>query len=316
MSTQETPASSTGIPATGETVQSRDIKGKAKEHLDVATSKISEAASHPHVVKAKVEAQHGLKHVQVAVTSLAWLWPIRGIIFVVQHPQLIKEIKPALAKSLLASVVAFGVLMFFTYLPQAAILSIFTGPLGPILAFPIVAAESVILLYLLARPLFLAPALTELFDATLRIKGQTTLVSQGTSRILASERKKGIESALVKPFARFTPEGIFRYVVSLPFNFIPVVGTVFFLFFNGAKQGPGWHQRYFQLKGFTKEQQASFVKERKAEYTAFGTATLLFNFVPFIGLLFAFTNTAGAALWAAEIEARANILEGETAKSK
>ena len=39
--------------------------------------------------------------------------------------------------------------------------------------------------------------------------------------------------------------------------------------------------------------------------------TLLLNFVPFVGLLFSFTNTVGAALWAAQLEARANIIDRE-----
>ena len=38
--------------------------------------------------------------------------------------------------------------------------------------------------------------------------------------------------------------------------------------------------------------------------------TLLFTFVPLIGLVFSFTNTVGAALWAADIEARDNLIEG------
>ena len=42
---------------------------------------------------------------------------------------------------------------------------------------------------------------------------------------------------------------------------------------------------------------------------SFGMATLLFTFIPLIGLFFSFTNTVGAALWAAEIEARANIID-------
>ena len=37
--------------------------------------------------------------------------------------------------------------------------------------------------------------------------------------------------------------------------------------------------------------------------------TLLFNFVPLVGLLFTFTNTIGAALWAAQLEAEANIID-------
>jgi hypothetical protein len=53
----------------------------------------------------------------------------------------------------------------FAHPARPAILSIFTGPLGPLLALPLVAAESVLLLLLLARPLFLAPALTEVRTA-------------------------------------------------------------------------------------------------------------------------------------------------------
>ena len=34
--------------------------------------------------------------------------------------------------------------------------------------------------------------------------------------------------------------------------------------------------------------------------------TLLLNFIPLVGLLFSFTNTVGAALWAAQLEAQAN----------
>ena len=49
----------------------------------------------------------------------------------------------------------------------------------------------------------------------------------------------------------------------------------------------------------------------------FGVAALLFSFVPIVGLIFTFTNTVGAALWAAKIEAQANIIDTtETAKDK
>ena len=39
--------------------------------------------------------------------------------------------------------------------------------------------------------------------------------------------------------------------------------------------------------------------------------TLVFNFIPLVGLLFSFTNTVGAALWAAELEAKANIIDSQ-----
>ena len=43
----------------------------------------------------------------------------------------------------------------------------------------------------------------------------------------------------------------------------------------------------------------------------FGMMTLVFNFIPLVGLLFSFTNTVGAALWAAELEAKANIIDSQ-----
>ena len=41
----------------------------------------------------------------------------------------------------------------------------------------------------------------------------------------------------------------------------------------------------------------------------FGMMTLVLNFIPLVGLLFSFTNTVGAALWAAQLEAQANIVD-------
>ena len=44
--------------------------------------------------------------------------------------------------------------------------------------------------------------------------------------------------------------------------------------------------------------------------------TLLLNFVPLVGLLFSFTNTIGAALWAAQLEAEVNLTAGDVEHKK
>ncbi len=41
----------------------------------------------------------------------------------------------------------------------------------------------------------------------------------------------------------------------------------------------------------------------------FGMVTLLFSFIPLVGLLLSFTNTVGTALWAAQLQAQVNIIE-------
>ncbi|KAI1791836.1 hypothetical protein LXA43DRAFT_1094178 [Ganoderma leucocontextum] len=256
------------------------------------------------------EAQEAGSYVWAAFASFAWVWPIRGLLYSVAHPHLILSVRYALFKSLIISMLAFAVLAFFTFVPQVAVLAMFTGPLAPIFALILVGAEALILISFFARPLFLEPVLTHVFDATLSTQGQTQLLKEGTTRA-GSSAARDVGSQLVKPLQAFSQEGMLRYALTLPLNFIPGVGTVLFLLYNGHKGGPGWHSRYFELKGLSKSQRVAFVDKRRAEYTAFGMMTLLLNFVPLIGLLFSFTNTVGAALWAAQLEAQANIIDRE-----
>ncbi|KAI0642275.1 hypothetical protein C8Q79DRAFT_242867 [Trametes meyenii] len=260
--------------------------------------------------KIQVEAKEAAAHTLGAIISLAWLWPFRGLLYAVLHPRIILSVRQALLKSLISSAAIFAVLAFFTYVPQMAILAVFTGPLAPLIALVVVGAESLLLLSFFGRALFLEPALTHVFDATLVARGQGQLVKDGKLRT-QSTAARIVQGALVKPLQAFSKDGIVRYVLTLPLNLIPAIGTVLFLLYNGSNSGPGWHARYFQLKGFSKGQRAAFVEKRRAEYTAFGMVTLLFNFIPLVGLLFSFTNTVGAALWAAQLEAQANLIEGQ-----
>lgn len=88
----------------------------------------------------------------------------------------------------------------------------------------------------------------------------------------------------------------------LPLNFIPIVGTVMFVMLQGKRSGPSAHARYFQLKGMSKQRKEEWIEQRRGAYTSFGTVASLLEMVPIAGILFAFTNTTGAALWAAELE--------------
>jgi hypothetical protein len=70
----------------------------------------------------------------------------------------------------------------------------------------------------------------------------------------------------------------------------------------GRQQGPGFHERYFQLKKFSNKQREEWVKRNVPAYIAFGTVAVLLQMIPAAGILFLFTNTVGAALWAIEME--------------
>ena len=62
------------------------------------------------------------------------------------------------------------------------------------------------------------------------------------------------------------------------------------------------HTRYFQLKEWDKNQRERHVQEYRPAYTGFGIAATLLEMVPVASIFFAFTNTVGAALWAADFE--------------
>lgn len=237
------------------------------------------------------EAQEAGSHAWTAFASFAWLWPIRGLLYSINRerntntrvdlelgltndsvyvfldPHLILSVRYALFRSLIVSIVVFSVLVFFTFLPQMAVLAIFTGPLAPIFALILVGAEALVLIALFGRALFLGLALTHVFDATLAAQGQTQLLKEGKARA-GTSGARDVGSQLMKPFQAFSQEGMLRYALTLPLNFIPGVGTVLFLLYNGHKGGPGWHSRYFELKGLPKAQRVAFVEKRRAEYTA------------------------------------------------
>lgn len=57
-----------------------------------------------------------------------------------------------------------------------------------------------------------------------------------------------------------------NYIILLPLNFIPVIGTALFLVTQGAKAGPFFHKRYFQLKRYNDKQQHEEVTKGRGGY--------------------------------------------------
>jgi len=55
-----------------------------------------------------------------------------------------------------------------------------------------------------------------------------------------------------------------RFLISLPLNAIPVVGPAIFFLYNGAKAGPSYHSRYFQLKAMAALPHAPLPKPSEA----------------------------------------------------
>ncbi|KAI5271279.1 hypothetical protein E4T47_05423 [Aureobasidium subglaciale] len=252
------------------------------------------------------EAQRVAGLANEAAQSGAYLYPIRGIFYFLSNRELWKPLAAKLLPTIALGITTLAGVFFFGYLPQAAILAVFNGPLAAVNAALLCLNESSKIFNTLSKNFLVEDSLVDTFDGT--------LVAKGESELVAKERKVGrggdaigrLGKLVSKPFAKFAPSAIIRYVMYLPLNFIPVVGTAMFILLQGKAAGPAAHSRYFQLKGMNQASQEDFIAKRQGAYTGFGTVATLLELVPIVGVFFSFTNICGAALWAADMESRGN----------
>ena len=195
-----------------------------------------------------------------------------------------------------------------------------SGPLAAISAALLVLSESSTIFTILSKSFLIEDALIDTFDGVLVSKNTTDLVSSGRQIKAGGDPMAKLGKLVKKPFTKFTPTALIRYFLYLPLNFIPVVGTIVFVILQGRRAGPVAHSRYFQLKGWNQVQREKHIEEHKAAYTryvksisvlhdiavdfscSFGVAAVLLELAPIASIVFAFTNTVGAALWAADME--------------
>lgn len=154
-------------------------------------------------------------------------------------------------------------------------MSITSGPLlAPISTAFLVLTESSTITNYLARTFLLKDALLDTFDGTLLSEGQESLVSNGrhlhpsgdaVSRLgEVIDHEKPVEK---KEREQITVASLLKQLAYLPLNFIPVVGTVLYVFVHGKKMGPELHGRYFRLKGWDAKKVKEWVERYRGAYT-------------------------------------------------
>jgi len=177
----------------------------------------------------------------------------------------------------------------------------------------LILSESSTVVSVISRTWLLQEALLDTFDGTLVARGATVVVQNGRQLKSGRDPIQKLGKILKSPFERFSPTALVRYVLYLPLNFIPVVGTVIFILLQGRLRGRSVHGRYFQLKNWSSSQQNAWLQEHLGAYSGFGTVATLLEMVPLASILFSFTNTVGAALWAADIEEKGTEMTRSTA---
>jgi len=237
-----------------------------------------------------------------AASSGAYLFPLKGIFYFVTHRALWKPLLSRLVPTLSLSLGVVVFMFLFTYLPQVAILTFVNGPLAAFTTVLLVLSESSTLVSILSRSFLLDEALLDVFDGTLLARNESGVVAEGRELKSSGDPISKLGKLIKSPFQKYSPKSLIRYIMYLPLNFIPVVGTVLFVLLQGRRRGPASQARYFQLKKWSKSQQQEWVSQHSGAYTSFGTIATLLEMVPIVNILFTFTNTVGAALWAADIE--------------
>ncbi|PYI12833.1 hypothetical protein BO86DRAFT_420208 [Aspergillus japonicus CBS 114.51] len=244
--------------------------------------------------------------------SGTYIYPIKGIIYTLHHQPLWTPLLSRSAKTLTLGLGITTTMFFFTYLPQVALLTFTAGPfLAPFSAALLVLSESSTITTYLARSFLLADAITDTFDATLLERGEDALVAREravavppSASSTSTSGSPRLGSRLKHPIEKLSPHMLLRSLLYLPLNFVPVVGTIAYIYVQGKRVGPVAHARYFQLKGWGRKEREGWVEGpgRRGAYTAFGMAAFALEMIPFASIVMAFTNTVGAALWAADLE--------------
>jgi len=256
--------------------------------------------------KAKVAALEAYK-------SRAYLYPIKGILYFLSHRDLWKPFVSRLGPYLILSVSVVAGMFTFTYVPQLALLVFVNGPLAVFSTVLLVLNESSTIINNLARNWLLEDAILDTFDGTLVSRGSTELVKEGREIKPGNNPMSKLGKILKNPFQKFGPKAIIRYLVYLPLNLIPIVGTVGFVLAQSRDRGQSVHNRYFQLKNWPSSRTSDWLKKNAAPYASFGIVATLLEMIPLASMFFTYTNTVGAALWAADIESLNTTMTDETA---
>ncbi|RKF72008.1 putative protein family protein [Golovinomyces cichoracearum] len=250
--------------------------------------------------------------VRSTVKSEAYMYPVKpltileGILYFLANRSLWKPLFSQLIPVISLSISVIAFMFFFAFVPQLAVLTLVNGPLAIFTTVFLTLSESSVIVNFLAKSFLLHEALLDTFDGVLLLKKQSGLL-KGVRELKVGHLNDPIAKLgklAYSPFQRFSLEAFINYLLYLPLNLIPVVGVIVFIIAQGRSRGRVVHNRYFNLKQWDRNKQNNWLNEKIFPYTIFGTFATLLEMVPCAGMFFSFTNTVGAALWAADIESR------------
>lgn len=192
------------------------------------------------------------------------------------------------------------------YLPMAVIYTLIGGPAGFITAWIAVLLLCNTLSNTLVTYMLMPEIEKTAFDIILSRE-------QNDDLVLLDKLRKVVQVPFIVKVTSFIwsiPRGlilpylIVKLICTALLGSIPYIGTFLVAYIKAPTKGLQAHARYFTLKGYDHEMIKTIYKQRKGEYLGFGLVANLLETIPILSLLFMFTNTIGAALWAVAIESK------------
>jgi hypothetical protein len=244
------------------------------------------------------------------------LYPLRGLLYIVQHRVFpLKTIgMQTLGTNAVVSLAFLAALYTKGWSLQAGIISsvLGRGLLSTMAVQALLASEALMALYLLLRRT-LASSSTVMFDAVLAHRGVKDVKKFSPAeldeiRAVAATQKQRSNAevqqwGVLGKLVRFVIRQVGQRLVTAPLLLIPGVGIVAYLWANALDEGTACHQRYFKRKGVADDSlQKAIASSRTSEYMTFGAVAMVFNLVPVVNYVLNFGNAAGAALWAVDME--------------
>lgn len=192
----------------------------------------------------------------------------------------------------------FPICAFISYL--------FFGPFGILTAWISVLLYSSMVSTWIMTVAFMPEILKQVYDSVLCREGRDNMVLK--SKLERVEEKPLLtqiqEIWLKTPYfaAVRLPRFILREILLILVGLVPGYGPILALCLRAPKKGMRCHKRYFELKGWNKQQSREYFQNNRGKYGGFGTVALVLEMVPYLTIFFMFTNTVGIALWSVELE--------------
>lgn len=200
-------------------------------------------------------------------------------------------------------------LAVYTFVMGPYFIALFTTGGSVSFLFPTLLQSCTFVVNFINKSVLLPKTLKRLFDKVINRKMQIKYnkLPQG---VLKAYLPGYYGESLKAKFVRYvlTTMGPLFWVTRLGIlfliNMIPIAGPVLVILIKAPTSGFNKHRRYFHLKGYSNGQIHYIWKRKSHFYFAYGVVALSLEAIPFANILFTFTNTVGAALWAIDIERR------------